>query len=114
MDDCIFCKIIKGDIPSEKVYEDDDMIIINDINPQAPVHMLLIPKTHYADVTQLDSKSAACLGACLNKLKDIVKDIPELSDGFRLINNKGAAAGQSVSHMHIHILGGVELGEKLL
>ena len=114
MSNCIFCKIIGGEIPAKKVYEDEDMIIINDITPQAPIHMLLIPKAHYADVTQLDNDSAACLGRCLCKLKDIVKDIPELKDGFRLINNKGAAAGQSVSHMHIHILGGRELGEKLL
>ncbi|MDE6550264.1 MAG: histidine triad nucleotide-binding protein [Clostridia bacterium] len=114
MDNCIFCKIIAGDIPSDRVYEDEDMIIIRDINPQAPVHLLLIPKEHYADITCLNAERAATLGRCLNKLQDIVGNIPQLKDGFRLINNKGEFAGQTVGHMHVHILGGTAMGEGLL
>lgn len=114
MNDCIFCKIVAGDIPSQKVYEDDDMIIINDINPQMPVHMLLIPKAHYDDVTGLDGDTAAALARCLVKLKDITAKIPALKDGFRLINNKGDAAGQTVKHMHIHILGGAPMNDRLV
>ncbi len=114
MNDCIFCKIISGEIPSERIYEDDDMIVIKDINQQAPVHLLMIPKEHYADVTCLDGNRAAALGRCLAKVKDIAGAIPQLKDGFRLINNKGESAGQTVSHMHVHILGGAYIGDKLI
>lgn len=112
MNDCIFCKIIKGEIPSTKVYEDDDMVIIKDIAPQAPIHLLLLPKQHFANIIEMTDEQAQILGRCLKKLSTIVDDLG-LKDGFRLISNKGAHACQSVEHLHIHILGGAQLTEKM-
>lgn len=112
MNDCIFCKIIKGEIPSTKVYEDDDMVIIKDIAPQAPIHLLLLPKQHFANIIVMTDEQAQILGRCLKKLSMIVDDLG-LKDGFRLISNKGAHACQSVEHLHIHILGGAQLTEKM-
>lgn len=112
MNDCIFCKIIKGEIPSAKVYEDDDMVIIKDIAPQAPIHLLLLPKQHFANIIEMTDEQAQILGRCLKKLSMIVDDLG-LKDGFRLISNKGAHACQSVEHLHIHILGGAQLTEKM-
>lgn len=112
MNDCIFCKIIKGEISSTKVYEDDDMVIIKDIAPQAPIHLLLLPKQHFANIIEMTDEQAQILGRCLKKLSMIVDDLG-LKDGFRLISNKGAHACQSVEHLHIHILGGAQLTEKM-
>ncbi len=112
MNDCIFCKIIKGEIPSTKVYEDDDMVIIKDIAPQAPIHLLLLPKQHFANIIEMTDEQAQILGRCLKKLSTLVDDLG-LKDGFRLISNKGAHACQSVEHLHIHILGGAQLTEKM-
>lgn len=112
MNDCIFCKIIKGEIPSTKVYEDDDMFIIKDIAPQAPIHLLLLPKQHFANIIEMTDEQAQILGRCLKKLSTLVDDLG-LKDGFRLISNKGAHACQSVEHLHIHILGGAQLTEKM-
>lgn len=112
MNDCIFCKIIKGEIPSTKVYEDDDMVIIKDIAPQAPIHLLLLPKQHFANIIEMTDEQAQILGRCLKKLSTLIDDLG-LKDGFRLISNKGAHACQSVEHLHIHILGGAQLTEKM-
>lgn len=112
MNDCIFCKIIKGEIPSTKVYEDDDMVIIKDIAPQAPIHLLLLPKQHFANIIEMTDEQAQILGRCLKKLSTLVDDLG-LKEGFRLISNKGAHACQSVEHLHIHILGGAQLTEKM-
>lgn len=113
MENCIFCKIIAGEIPSERVYEDEKMIIIKDIHPQAPVHLLMIPKTHYKDVTELDEQTAETLGECFLTLGRHIDEFG-LKDGFRLIVNKGEAAGQTVWHLHVHILGGTKMSEKML
>ena len=112
MDDCIFCKIIKGEIPSTKVYEDEDMLIIRDIAPQAPVHLLLLPKTHYANIIEMSNEEAATLARCLKKLSAMTDELG-LSGGFRLVSNKGADACQSVGHLHIHILGGKQLADRM-
>lgn len=112
MEDCIFCKIIKGDIPSKKVYEDENMIIINDIHPQAKKHYLLIPKEHYANIIEMSEKQSQNLGKCLKTLSGLV-DTLGLADGFRLISNMGANGCQSVEHLHVHILGGEKLTEKM-
>lgn len=112
MDDCIFCKIIKGEIPSTKVYEDEDMLIIRDIAPQAPVHLLLLPKTHYANIIEMSDEEAVTLARCLKKLSAMTDELG-LSDGFRLVSNKGADACQSVGHLHIHILGGKQLDDRM-
>ncbi len=112
MDNCIFCKIIKGEIPSTKVYEDDDMVIIKDISPQAPVHLLLLPKEHYANIIEMTDAQSKTLAKCVRKLSTLVDELG-LQDGFRLVSNKGANACQSVEHLHIHILGGKKLDEQM-
>lgn len=112
MDDCIFCKIIKGEIPSVKLYEDDDMIVIRDVNPQASKHYLLIPKQHYADIVEMTDEQAATLAKCVKKLGGLVDELG-LSEGFRLVSNKGKFGCQSVGHLHIHILGGEQLADRM-
>lgn len=112
MDNCIFCKIVKGDIPSEKVYEDEDMIIIKDLNPQAPVHLLLIPKEHYANIVEMSDAQAQTLAKCLKKLSTLTDKLG-LQNGFRLVSNKGEDGCQSVGHLHIHILGGTKLSDTM-
>jgi histidine triad (HIT) family protein len=108
--DCIFCRIIAGEIPSAKLYEDDDMIVIKDISPQAKVHLLLIPKQHYADIVEMSDEQAATLGKCIKKLSTLT-DTLGLQDGFRLVSNKGENGRQSVGHLHIHVIGGEKLSE---
>ncbi|NLZ25756.1 MAG: histidine triad nucleotide-binding protein [Clostridiales bacterium] len=110
--DCIFCKIIKGEIPAQKAYEDENMIIIHDISPQAKLHYLLIPKEHYANIIEMTEEQAVTLGKCLKKLSTLVDELG-LSGGFRLVSNKGAHACQSVEHLHIHIIGGEQLSGKM-
>ncbi len=112
MDNCIFCKIVKGDIPSTKVYEDDAMIIIKDLNPQAPVHLLLIPKEHYANIIEMTDSQAQTLAKCLKKLSTLTDELG-LQNGFRLVSNKGEDGCQSVGHLHIHILGGRKLSDSM-
>ena len=112
MDNCIFCKIVKGDIPSAKVYEDEDMIIIKDLNPQAPVHLLLIPKEHYANIVEMSDAQAQTLAKCLKKLSTLTDKLG-LQNGFRLVSNKGEDGCQSVGHLHIHILGGRKLSDSM-
>lgn len=112
MDNCIFCKIVKGDIPSAKVYEDEDMIIIKDLNPQAPVHLLLILKEHYANIVEMSDAQAQTLAKCLKKLATLTDKLG-LQNGFRLVSNKGEDGCQSVGHLHIHILGGRKLSDTM-
>ena len=112
MDNCIFCKIVKGDIPSAKVYEDEDMIIIKDLNPQALVHLLLIPKEHYANIVEMSDTQAQTLAKCLKKLSTLTDKLG-LQNGFRLVSNKGEDGCQSVGHLHIHILGGRKLSDTM-
>lgn len=108
MDNCIFCKIIKGDIPSKKFYEDDDMIIIADVAPKAKYHYLLIPKEHYPLLDDLNDSRAEILSKCLMKIKEL-KSVLKIEKGYRLVVNQGEDAGQTVPHLHIHILGGETL-----
>lgn len=112
MDNCIFCEIVKGDIQSAKVYEDEDMIIIKDLNPQAPVHLLLIPKEHYANIVEMSDAQAQTLAKCLKKLSTLTDKLG-LQNGFRLVSNKGEDGCQSVGHLHIHILGGRKLSDTM-
>ena len=112
MSDCIFCKIINGEIPSDKVYEDENMVIIKDIAPMAPIHYLMLPKAHYANIIEMSDDEAVVLGKCLKKLSTLVDELG-LQDGFRLVSNKGENACQSVPHLHIHILGGKKLEDKM-
>ena len=113
MENCIFCKIIAGEIPSNKVYEDEDMLVFRDINPQAKVHCLCVPKSHFATLSEMNEQQAEIVKKCLVKIPAIAAGLG-LSDGYRLIINQGKDAGQTVFHLHIHILGGEDLGEKLV
>lgn len=106
MSDCIFCKIVAGQIPSDKVLETDDLIAFRDINPQAPVHVLIIPKTHVASVADLGPDHAALLAHCFAAIREVARKERLDASGFRVVTNHGAEAGQSVFHLHFHVLGG--------
>ena len=108
MENCIFCKIAAGEIASAKVYEDEEIVIFKDIEPKAKIHLLCVPKEHFATVAELDEGRAALLGRALQKI-GALRDALGLSEGFRLVVNQGENAGQTVHHLHIHILGGQSL-----
>jgi histidine triad (HIT) family protein len=107
-DDCIFCKIIKGEIPSTKVYEDEKMYVFKDIEPKAKVHLLAIPKDHYKLLSEADENRSETLSYMLNKIPSIASQ-NGCANGYRLVINQGDDAGQTVFHLHMHILGGEEL-----
>lgn len=113
MSDCLFCKIAAGEIPSTKVFENDAVLAFRDINPQAPVHILVIPKAHIASAAEITAENAGAVAECFKAIAEIAKQ-ENLTDGFRVISNVGEAAGQTVKHLHFHILAGVQMGEKIL
>ena len=113
MNDCLFCKIIAGDIPSAKVYEDDTVFAFRDINPQAPVHVLIIPKEHIRSAADITTENSAVIAHIFEVATKIAKD-EGCSDGFRIVNNCGDSAGQTVKHLHFHLIGGRTLGEKII
>lgn len=113
MSDCLFCKIIGGDIPSEKVYEDEYVYAFKDINPQAPFHALVVPKEHIPSAGDVSGENSAAVAKCFEAISKIAQD-NGLSNGFRVISNSGHDGGQTVFHLHFHLLGGRKLGEKLL
>ena len=108
MNDCLFCKFIKGEIPVKKVYEDENMIIINDIEPKAPMHYLAIVKNHYKFIIEQNPEDALVLGKCINKIAQLSSELG-LYNGYRLVVNQGDDAGQSINHLHIHILAGKKM-----
>ena len=110
--DCIFCKIISGDIPSTKVYEDEYVYAFRDINPQAPVHVLVIPKMHVASVAEADQLPPDALSACIRAVGTVAR-LEKLSNGFRVVSNCGPDACQSVPHLHFHVLGGRAMEDKM-
>lgn len=109
---CIFCKIISEAIPSDKVYEDERMIIIKDINPQTKIHLLMIPKSHYSNIVEMTEAQAVELGLCLKTIGEISNSLG-LKEGFRIVSNKGSNGRQSVEHLHFHIMGGELLSERM-
>ena len=112
MSDCLFCKIIAGDIPSAKVYEDEYCFAFRDINPQAPVHILVVPKIHVTDIAQaaqLPTQAQCALFAAIGKIAAQEK----LENGFRVVSNCGPDACQSVPHLHFHILGGRQMADRM-
>ncbi len=113
MKDCLFCKIIAGDIPSTKVYEDDQVFAFRDINPQAPVHVLVVPKKHLDSANDINADNIGNAAACFAAIPKIAA-AEGLKDGYRVINNCGAAAGQTVMHLHFHLIGGRELSERIV
>lgn len=106
--DCLFCKIIGGDIPSTKVYEDDAVYAFRDIAPQAPVHILVVPKTHMASVDQVTAENSTLVARIFEVIPQIAA-AEGLKNGYRVVSNCGPDAGQTVGHLHFHILGGREL-----
>ncbi len=108
MSDCIFCKIVAGEIPSTKVYEDDTVLAFRDVNPQAPEHILVIPKEHIAcGVCEISAENAAVVGHIFEVIAKITKELN--IENFRVITNNGEDAGQTVMHLHFHVLGGRKL-----
>lgn len=105
MADCLFCKIVAGDIPSTKVYEDDLVLAFRDIAPQAPSHILVIPKTHIPSVAGITAENSALVAHIFEVIPKIAEE-EGLSNGYRVVSNCGADAGQTVHHLHFHILGG--------
>lgn len=113
MEDCIFCKIARGEIPSSKVYEDEQVVAFNDLNPQAPVHVLIVPKAHYANLNEAGGMPEALLAALLRAASRIAVQLGLDKSGYRIVSNCGPDACQSVQHLHIHLLGGAKLAEKM-
>lgn len=111
--DCIFCKIADGEIPSTKVYEDDMVLAFKDINPQAPVHIVVIPKQHIASAFDINSSNSFVVAHIFEVISKLSKELG-LDGGFRVINNCGEDGGQTVNHLHFHILGGEKLSEKII
>lgn len=112
MENCLFCKIISGDIPSKKAYEDDRILAFYDINPQSPVHILVIPKTHISSVDEITCDNSAVVAYIFEKIPQIAASAG-IKNGYRVISNCGDDACQSVKHLHFHILGGEKLSEKM-
>ena len=112
MEDCIFCKIIKGEVPSQKVYEDDEILAFKDINPLAPVHILVIPKKHIETTNDLEETDEAMIGRIFTIIKKLAKE-NHLENGYRVVNNCGEDGEQEVKHLHFHLLGGRKLGMKV-
>jgi histidine triad (HIT) family protein len=108
MENCIFCKIIAGDIPSTKVYEDETVLAFRDIAPQAPTHILVIPKVHIEDCNGISAENSAIVARIFEVIPQIAKE-EGLEGGYRVVSNCGADAGQTVQHLHFHILGGKAL-----
>ena len=109
MSDCLFCKIAAGEIPCNRVYEDDDFLAFHDINPKAPVHVLVIPKHHLASLNDADDQDINRLGLLMDATRKVAKELGVDDPGYRVVINVGAGGGQEVFHIHVHILGGKKL-----
>lgn len=114
MDDCIFCKIIKGEIPANVVYEDDSCIAFHDIAPQMPTHIVVAAKKHLPSVLEFKEEDAAFLGGIQLAIANIARKLGLTENGFRVVNNCGKDAKQSVPHIHYHILAGGEMSERIV
>ena len=112
MDDCIFCKIASGAFGTEFLFEDENVVAFNDLHPQAPVHVLVVPKAHYANI--IDGVPSEVLGSMAKAAQAVAEKTGIAATGFRCIMNTGSDAGQTVMHLHMHVLGGVSLGEGLI
>jgi histidine triad (HIT) family protein len=108
MSDCLFCKIVAGEIPSDKVYEDEDVYAFRDIDPQAPEHILFVPKNHIQSLAHIDSGNSAVLPGIFEAIAIVAKEL-ELEKGFRVVSNSGPQAQQSVPHLHFHVLAGRDM-----
>ena len=106
MTDCIFCRIVEGKVPAKKIYEDDQCLAFDDINPQAQVHVLVIPKRHIPSLGDMQGSDSALVGHLILKCTEIAKGKALVQSGFRVVANTGEGAGQTVFHLHFHVLGG--------
>jgi histidine triad (HIT) family protein len=107
---CLFCRIVNGEIPAKKVFEDDEVIAFRDINPQAPTHVLVIPRKHIPSIDDMTEGDVATVGTTLLRASQIARDLGIDGDGYRLVVNNGPGAGQTVFHIHFHLLGGRNFG----
>lgn len=114
MKDCLFCKIIKGEIPSEKVYEDEDILAFKDIEPAAPIHILVISKKHIDSLAQIQEVDETVIGKIYRVINIIAQEQGFKENGYRVIVNCGKDGGQEVMHLHFHLLAGKKLGEKIV
>lgn len=112
--DCIFCKIINKEIPSKIVYEDDEVLAFEDIAPQAPVHIVVIPKKHIAKITEIEKEDETLIGKIYSVINKIAREKKIAEEGFRVIINCGENGGQEVKHIHFHLLGGKKLSGKIV
>ncbi len=106
--DCLFCKIINKEIPSDLIYEDEKVVAFKDINPQAPIHILVLPKEHIASNNEITEENSSIVGHVFTVIKKLAKD-NGLENGYRIVNNCGEDGGQSVNHLHFHLLGGRQM-----
>lgn len=113
MNDCLFCRIIAGEIPSTKVYEDENVYAFRDINPQAPVHILVVPKQHIACAADITAENSAVVAHVFESIAKIARE-EGLDSGYRIINNCGEDGGQTVMHLHFHLIGREKLSEKII
>lgn len=109
MEDCIFCKISKGEIPSKKLYEDDKVYAFYDINPEAPTHFLVIPKEHIESANALDENNIDIIAHIFKVINKLIKELGVAEKGYRIVNNCGEDGGQTVKHLHFHVLAGRSL-----
>jgi len=109
-DDCIFCKIVSGQIPAEKVFENDAVVAFNDINPQAPTHVLIVPKSHYPSLNEIPPENMNLISSIFEAARHVAKKCGIADEGYRTILNTNRAAGQEIFHLHVHVLGGRQLG----
>lgn len=114
MEDCLFCKIANGEIPSEKVYEDEEILAFKDINPAAPIHILVIPKKHITSLAHMKNGDEVIIGKIYATINKIAEDNGFKENGYRVIVNCGKDGGQEVMHLHFHVLAGTQLGEKIV
>ena len=110
VEDCLFCRIVEGDVPATVVYESEGLVGFRDIAPQAPVHVLVIPKEHYADIAVLCASDRDLAGELLAGAADVATEMGLDGDGYRVVLNTGPDAGQAVFHVHAHVLGGMPMG----
>ena len=114
MSDCLFCKIANKEIDSKIVYENDFVIAFNDINPVAPVHLLVIPKIHIKDLNEVENENEKYIIECMKAIKEVAKITKIDKEGYRVISNTGENGGQVIPHLHFHVIGGKNLGDKLI
>ena len=113
MKDCLFCKIIKGEISANKVYEDEEILAFHDIKPAAPIHILVIPKKHITSLAHMEKEDEAIIGKIYGVINKIAEDKGFKEEGYRVVVNCGKNGGQTVMHLHFHILAGRQFGEKI-